>query len=792
MTNETSYAPIKYVCNGITVDFTFPWKIFEEKDLIVQAQGESGLLRELTLGVDYSVEFDEVGGNVKLNQAYAEGDLVVISRNVSDYQIKSYSTSSGFQSSEIEDSFDRVSCNLQEMEYNIENFKEVFSAQVHDEIDALENVIEENKQEVLLIQERFEEEVDNKIANLKTDVDSKVESVANAADKINALDESIAKCESAASEASEQAQIATSKAEELLNVKDELEAEIENKADVDLSNLSKIGMRKIGGGGLEVGFIGFTQGYIDETKNLQRCLNKAVNYIIQDQFEEFTQWLKKSAELNPDIVCTNEEYETELTLSPNNVCQKFVIDDVAGTIRLPKYSDYLDLSINGAKTVSVYGTDKAVGFVNSTTLAKSIVLNGYGGNVGVISRVVDDPVPVGTASALGSTNPAAGALGLHHDPTKSGVVGSVTTTSEQIKGTYFIQVATGTSESIDTTRATEINNPFFFGQSAYFEATPNNPSWVKSTGTYLSKAVYPDYYDWLLKIYNGTETQEGVSVKDVSATDITDYDFVINQTDETFMLPLLNGSETIPSDKFEDLTIKETNSPYTAQANGYVKFQYRTDGIGSIIVLRTANIDNAQTSGVANQLLRVTIEVKRGQEYIVEYSSSSSNSSLNKLRFTYSRGNGDLYYYVGEGMVNPQLVNVARIEEVKANKTDVDGQWVSLNNIRALEWTNITSASPLEIDLSSYIPDDGYDYLVSAHMNFNGTTLNYCTMYGTGTAFTGTLSLSVYNQVVNATISARGLVYVDTNRKIHIATGAASGSKTSCALLGYRRIGTNQ
>ena len=122
MTNETSYAPIKYVCNGVSVDFAFPWKIFEEKDLIVQAQGESGLLKELTLGVDYSVEFDEVGGNVKLNQTYAEGDLVVISRNVSDYQSKSYSTSSGFQSSEIEDSFDRVSCNLQEMEYNIENF----------------------------------------------------------------------------------------------------------------------------------------------------------------------------------------------------------------------------------------------------------------------------------------------------------------------------------------------------------------------------------------------------------------------------------------------------------------------------------------------------------------------------------------------------------------------------------------------------------------------------------------------------------------------------------------------
>ena len=37
-----------------------------------------------------------------------------------------------------------------------------------------------------------------------------------------------------------------------------------------------------------------------------------------------------------------------------------------------------------------------------------------------------------------------------------------TVQQEQIQYPYFIQVATGCDESIDTTRATEINNPFFF------------------------------------------------------------------------------------------------------------------------------------------------------------------------------------------------------------------------------------------------------------------------------------------------------------------------------------------
>lgn len=674
MTNETSYAPIKYVCNGVSVDFVFPWKIFEEKDLIVQAQGESGLLRELTLGVDYSVEFDEVGGNVKLNQTYAEGDLVVISRNVSDYQSKSYSTSSGFQSSEIEDSFDRVSCNLQEMEYNIENFKEVFSTQVHDEIDALENVIEENKQEVLLIQERFEEEVDNEIANLKTDVDSKVADVADAADKINALDESIAKCESAASEASEQAQIATSKAEELLNIKDELEAEIENKADVDLSNLSEIGIKKLGGGGgLEVGFIGFTQGYIDETKNLQRYLNKADNYIIQDQFEAFTKWLKKSAELNPDMVCTNEEYETALAMSVDNTCDKYVIDDEAGTIRLPKYPDYFigGLSIPSGN-IPVAGNGMTLGLTDGSTNS-GLIRGGQFSNSGAIGNALSNATEAYGKSVNTQANTVTFSqkysLGITKDASKSGIVAKLSESqTEQIKGHYFIQVATGASTSIDTARAVEIVTPYFYGKSEYHKVQPNNPSLLKSTGTYLSKAVHSDYYDWLLRIFNGTETQEGVSVKDASATDITDYDFVINQTDETFRLPLLNGSETIPDFDINKRVSKDKGSATSlniAEKNCFVAFKGASDatyGTGAQLLIKQSDGSFLRTNGASGAGLSTLdyagfVFISKGTEYYVI-------SSVISHCYEYPCiGNGDLYYYVGEGIVNPQLVNVARIEE---------------------------------------------------------------------------------------------------------------------------------
>lgn len=259
MTNVTDYAPIKYGCNGASVDFVFPWKIFENEDVIVQIQDSEGNISTLNYGADYSVQFEAVGGNVKLKSVFETGNSVIISRNVSDYQEKSFSTSPGFQASEIEKSLDRISCNLQEMDYNIENFKETYSAQIGAQIEDLENVIEENKQEVLVIQERFEDSTNAKIDEFENGIDAKVASVASAADKINMLDESIEFCKESAETATQQAQIAIEKAEEITNAKEEvlnvaqditesneqfkneIEDKLENVANLDLSNLSEVG-----------------------------------------------------------------------------------------------------------------------------------------------------------------------------------------------------------------------------------------------------------------------------------------------------------------------------------------------------------------------------------------------------------------------------------------------------------------------------------------------------------------------------------------------------------------------
>ena len=120
MANEVEYTPSKDRGNGVTTEFSFSWKVFKNEDVIVQLENATtGEQAIKTLGTDYSVSFNEVGGVVTFNSAPSSDYYVIISRDVSDYQSKRYSTSTGFQGSEIENSFDKVSCNIQEVEYTM-------------------------------------------------------------------------------------------------------------------------------------------------------------------------------------------------------------------------------------------------------------------------------------------------------------------------------------------------------------------------------------------------------------------------------------------------------------------------------------------------------------------------------------------------------------------------------------------------------------------------------------------------------------------------------------------------
>ena len=227
---------------------------------------------------------------------------------------------------------------------------------------------------------------------------------------------------------------------------------------------------------------------------------------------------------------------------------------------------------------------------------------------------------------------------------------------DSVRYRAMVQLSTGVKEDATQLKEYKFNNPHFFGQSMWTGVDPKNGSWLLSNGAYHSGRTYGDYYKWLTDIKSGNKTVEGVSVKSVD-DEYTDYDWVVNTADTTFRLPLLNGEESLPSDRYNDLTIESADSTYTAPANGWFKVSAQgwtsfemnnttAGGIGAVFDLRQDNFG------------RSTVEAKKGQEIKLAYSGTITNANF---RFVYATGNGSLYFYVGDTLQDPALINAGGV-----------------------------------------------------------------------------------------------------------------------------------
>lgn len=218
----------------------------------------------------------------------------------------------------------------------------------------------------------------------------------------------------------------------------------------------------------------------------------------------------------------------------------------------------------------------------------------------------------------------------------------------------------------------ELNNPFSLFDSKYSDHELNNLSWLKSEGQWNAKAVYPDAYDKLLKVYNGTETVEGLSVK-LSTETYTDYDFVLNTADETFRLPLSNNQRFVI----------ETGNGYRIWSDGYVHQWGRAGGNGATVsLLKTLKDTKYQINLGGGNSYRWGVAPHSFTFYNVTASSfqirmeeaSTLAGGMNCYWDVYGYlAEGEytppkLYFYVGETVQNANLIDAGRIGEVLANK----------------------------------------------------------------------------------------------------------------------------
>lgn len=451
-------------------------------------------------------------------------------------------------------------------------------------------------------------------------------------------------------------------------------------------------------GGVEIGDMGFAPLGIDESLNLRRYMNGQL--ISQTQFVSFTTKVKSAVALFPNLGTTETNWQAEKALSKFGQVGKFVVDDAAGTIRLPAV-------VNPQGLLELSGIGNLVN-ESLPNITGSFSVVGAEGSVAPAGAFVGGTFNAFEAGVAGTAGILTGFDASHSAPTYQNYAH---VQQEAIQYPYYIQVATGIEETLPAIREYEINTPFFFGWSQYFENAPYNASLLASNGQYNASSLYPDIWTQLtgvelngslvkgdtIEISGKTYVKRGLPVKLSTAT-YDDYDFVVNTSDQTFRLPLLNGEEDLPSDSYDDLTLTTTTQRFTAPANGI----YTVSGIGFTWVDLTnetaGEFGSCSQPRTADGYGRYTVKAKRGDQIVAFCGAIPSSYAC---RFVYAKGNGTLYYYVGDTVQDASLINAGAVLGQLANKADIDASNFNADGKSLLSGLGMPSGRYIDLTLGA-------------------------------------------------------------------------------------------
>lgn len=417
--------------------------------------------------------------------------------------------------------------------------------------------------------------------------------------------------------------------------------------------------------------------YVDESLGLDYYLNGqllTINSNLQGAVNE----LKKLKAIRPSLFCTEEEWQAEKEASDHGQVGKFVLNETAGTLRLPAV-----INIQGVFDLQNAGLTVEAGLPN----IKGMVYYGHGYLVDATGAFYRGKSGNLQRTADGRTEQD---YELLFDASRSNpIYGNNTTVQEEaIQYPCVIRLATGQETEVNIRNDIESLNPYTLFDAKYSEAKQYNASWVLG-GSTLSKSVYPTAYEAALVEYNseiadgttvelpsgGSYTKRGVSggvtVKLSTDETVTEYDWKLDTVAEILTVPTLNGSEDLLSDRYDDLELKASGSTYTAPANGWFWIQKLSSSTGQyltpVIKDSNGNIKYTLTSQptAAGYDAEILAPVSKGDVISIGYSVGGATKSF---RFIYAKSNGSLYFFVASVAQNAPLANLGRIEETKVDK----------------------------------------------------------------------------------------------------------------------------
>lgn len=370
---------------------------------------------------------------------------------------------------------------------------------------------------------------------------------------------------------------------------------------------------------------------VDESENKYRYLNGQV--LMQDQYTAFTAKVKSWQATRASLFTTETNWQAEKTNSVLEQCGKFVIDDTAGTIRLP-----LVKNINGLTDLSACGVIKSESLPNikgNTTLRSN-------------DRSATGAFYVDAAASsdyAGTGSSAEKLFGYAFDASRSSSAyqDNASVQQEAIQYPYAIVVNTGVEEADRPINNYQVNNVYAYGMSQYYKGTVNNNSWLKSAGQWNDGTIYTGIYAWIQeRLAAGTDGFKS------STETYTDYDFVLNAAEQTFRLPLKNGQEGVFANGVKG------NGKALGWTDGTTNLGtvWSDTGGGLYANVRSAN----QEIGVAKPGAW-----KRTDGTVLGLTADPSKSGI-IVDSTVPDGY-NLYYYIGDVLENADLINIARLEE---------------------------------------------------------------------------------------------------------------------------------
>ena len=358
----------------------------------------------------------------------------------------------------------------------------------------------------------------------------------------------------------------------------------------------------------------------------------------------------------------------------------FVLDETNKLFYLPKTNNFLqpNTSVGEIGDYNEAGLPNITGSFVSRSVENGSLLFG-GSETQAIQVEKQSATSVGVVNITGGTQLAGDRIVF--DASKSNTTYGNSPTVQPQSTNVFIYYKVGNTIQTDASIDLEAqvlnlqqrnNIPFSLLESKYSETPLNNTSWLLSNGQWNDGTVYEAVYDRLINLQENT--QEGISVK-LHTDSYTDYDFVLNLEDETFRLPLLDGSESLPSDNFTSFNQTSlTTDGYTfiAEYNGYLVFT-GYNGTGSTNLIVDVNNQRKWFQGGINTENAIrpccNLFILKG-DIVTAKAESQTIANINYFGIYKAQGNGSLYFYVGETNTDINIINTGKLAEKYSKDID--------------------------------------------------------------------------------------------------------------------------